>query len=238
MKKPGRLRDKMMMRFRNVMLILTIMTGFLLMNPTWVAAEEPPALPSVFYGTVQENGENVETGTIISVKMDGAVVASTTVQLDGDGNTVYSMNVPGSEDIEGDAVNFFIGSLQADHDPAAWRSGTINVVDVSITTETNEAPVAVADSFETMKNKQLLLPGNELTDNDTDADGDSLSVVAVFNPQHGTVQLAGGTITFTPAAGFVGVAGFDYRVSDGALTDTTHVTIDVVEKVFIPLFFK
>lgn len=239
MKKSGRLRDGMMMRYKKVILILTVLTGFVLINPTWAAAEEiPPALPCVFYGTVQENGENVETGTIVSAKLDGAVIASTTVKYDVDGNTVYSMNVPGSEEIEEDAVTFFIDSTQADHDPAAWRSGTINIVDLSITTETNEAPVAVADSFETMKNKQLLLPGDELTDNDTDADGDSLSVVAVLNPQHGTVQLSGGTITFTPAAGFVGVAGFDYRVSDGALNDTAHVTVKVVEKVFIPLFFK
>ena len=36
-----------------------------------------------------------------------------------------------------------------------------------------------------------------------------------------------GTITFTPAAGFSGTAGFDYTVSDGNLSDIGHVAIDV-----------
>ena len=41
------------------------------------------------------------------------------------------------------------------------------------------------------------------------------------------VALAGTTITFTPAANFSGTAGFDYTLSDGALTDTGHVTVTV-----------
>src|SRR4029077_8246746 len=44
----------------------------------------------------------------------------------------------------------------------------------------------------------------------------------------GTAVLNGDdTITFTPAANFTGPAGFDYTVSDGALTDTGHVTVTI-----------
>jgi hypothetical protein len=36
-----------------------------------------------------------------------------------------------------------------------------------------------------------------------------------------------GAITFTPATGFVGAASFSYTVSDGDLTDTASVHVDV-----------
>src|SRR5206468_4005306 len=64
--------------------------------------------------------------------------------------------------------------------------------------------------------------------NDTDVDGDSLSVSAVSNPLHGTVSIVSGEIRFVPAANYCGTAAsFDYTVSDGALTDTGTVTLNV-----------
>ncbi len=222
------------MRYKNVILILTVLTGFVLMNPTRAAAEElPPSLPCVFYGTVQENGENVEVGTIIRAIKDDIEAANAEVTF-VDTVSVYSIIVPAA----GSNITFYVGDSEAEQEPVLCEQGKISQLDLTKITALNEAPVAVADSFETMKNKQLLLSGDELTDNDLDADGDNLSVVEVLNPQNGTVHLSEGTITFTPESGFVGEAGFDYRVSDGGLTDTTHVTIEVVEKVFIPLFFK
>ena len=52
--------------------------------------------------------------------------------------------------------------------------------------------------------------------NDTDADGDSLSITAVSAPTNGTaVANANGTITYTPAANYNGADSFTYTVSDG-----------------------
>src|SRR5205823_3518767 len=66
-----------------------------------------------------------------------------------------------------------------------------------------------------------------LKGNDTDVDNSNaqLSVTAVSNPLNGAVVLNGdGTVTFTPAPDFNGTAGFDYTVSDGSLSDISHVT--------------
>jgi VCBS repeat-containing protein len=55
-----------------------------------------------------------------------------------------------------------------------------------------------------------------------------LSVTAVSGAVNGAVVLNGdGTITFTPTSNFSGTAGFDYTLSDGALTDIGHVTVTV-----------
>ncbi|HVE98561.1 MAG TPA: Ig-like domain-containing protein, partial [Mycobacteriales bacterium] len=64
--------------------------------------------------------------------------------------------------------------------------------------------------------------------NDSDVDGGPLAVTAVSPDSAGVASLAGGVVSFTPAAGFVGTATFDYTVSDGAGgTDTATVTVTV-----------
>ncbi len=66
--------------------------------------------------------------------------------------------------------------------------------------------------------------------NDTDLDGDTLSVTAVGTAVNGTVSLVSGVVTFTPAANYTGAASFEYTVSDGALTDTGLVTVTVTAR--------
>lgn len=55
--------------------------------------------------------------------------------------------------------------------------------------------------------------------NDTDANGDTLSVGQVSNlPSNGTVVInANNTITYTPDAGYVGADSFTYIATDGSL---------------------
>jgi hypothetical protein len=88
-------------------------------------------------------------------------------------------------------------------------------------------PVAVDDAAVGLLNTPLVLAAGLLTANDTDLDYSPLSVTAVSNAQHGAVVLTNGQITFTPTAGYVGTASFEYTVSDGAATDIGLVTVDV-----------
>ncbi len=66
--------------------------------------------------------------------------------------------------------------------------------------------------------------------NDSDPDGDPLSVTAVTDPATGSVAInPDGTITYTPAIDFNGVDSFMYSLSDGnGGTDTAIVTITVL----------
>ena len=51
--------------------------------------------------------------------------------------------------------------------------------------------------------------------NDTDANGDPLSVSAVTNGTKGTVVNNGTSVTYTPNAGTSGTDTFTYTVADG-----------------------
>jgi hypothetical protein len=67
-------------------------------------------------------------------------------------------------------------------------------------------------------------------DNDTDADGHTLTVTAVGGASGGGVSLVAGVITFMPTPNLcgAGAGGFDYTVSDGnGGTDSGHVTVNL-----------
>src|SRR5680860_1632738 len=65
--------------------------------------------------------------------------------------------------------------------------------------------------------------------NDTDPDGDELTITGVDNAVNGEVVLnENGTVTFTPTENFNGEASFEYTISDGnGRFDTATVTVNV-----------
>ena len=94
-------------------------------------------------------------------------------------------------------------------------------------TPVNDAPVATDDALVTSRDVPSTIA---VLANDTDVDGDALSVTGVTAPASGTATAnADGTITYTPAANFAGTDGFDYTVGDGAGgSDTGHVAVTVL----------
>ncbi|GAA2696765.1 Ig-like domain-containing protein [Actinoplanes palleronii] len=94
----------------------------------------------------------------------------------------------------------------------------------------NAPPVAADDAGAVDTGGSVTVP---VTANDTDPNGDPLTVTAVVpqNPAAGTVTFTGATITFTPVNSFVGVATFTYTVSDGAASATAQLTVNVANAV-------
>ena len=90
----------------------------------------------------------------------------------------------------------------------------------------NDPPVAVADAVTTAEDTSVSVP---VLANDSDPDGDSLSVTAVGDPAHGTVSLAvDGTVAYTPAPDYNGPDSFTYTVSDGnGGSASASVAVDV-----------
>lgn len=93
----------------------------------------------------------------------------------------------------------------------------------------NDAPVAADDTLSVAEDAPLVIQPSDLLVNDSDPEGDNLTITAVSNPSNGTVVLnADGTITFTPAPNYSGPATFEYTVSDGNGGETTAtVTVNV-----------
>ncbi len=91
---------------------------------------------------------------------------------------------------------------------------------------TNHAPTPEADAFLVNPNQATVL--NVLA-NDTDPDGDPLSVTSITQPQHGaTVLNSNGTVMYTPVTGYTGTDGFSYTVADGrGGTASTTVSLTV-----------
>lgn len=113
----------------------------------------------------------------------------------------------------------------------SWNS-TNYWVDVLYQRSTaNSAPVAVADSgYSTLSSTPITIQASGLLANDSDPDGDTLTITGVDNFTGGTATFNSqtNTITFTPTSGFSGQAGFRYTISDGNNhTATAQVSLTV-----------
>jgi subtilisin family serine protease len=76
-----------------------------------------------------------------------------------------------------------------------------------------DPPEAVADRAITVEDTPVTI---EVLDNDTDPDGDSLSLLDFTQPANGSVSLASDTnLVYTPKPYFNGLDSFTYRISDG-----------------------
>ena len=90
----------------------------------------------------------------------------------------------------------------------------------------NDGPVAVADVTST--SEDVSLSAIDVLGNDTDVDGDALSVTSA-SAANGSVSInADGTLNYTPTANFNGTDTITYTISDGqGGTDTASVTVSV-----------
>ena len=89
-----------------------------------------------------------------------------------------------------------------------------------------DPPVATDDALVTLLNTAANVA---VLANDTDIDGDALTVTGASVPSHGTATvLPDGSITYAPNLGYNGSDGFDYTVSDGnGGSDVGHVAVTV-----------
>ncbi|PWI51891.1 DUF4082 domain-containing protein [Rhizobium phaseoli] len=114
--------------------------------------------------------------------------------------------------------------------PTASYQSTNYWVDVVYNKSTgNAAPVAANDNgYTTYSNTALSIAAASLLANDTDADGDPLSITGVNGAVNGTVTFNSQTksVTFTPTAGYTGAASFSYSISDG-LGGTASATVSL-----------
>lgn len=126
------------------------------------------------------------------------------VSLDASGNVVFTPDA----NYNGQAV--FSYRVK---DPAGLESPTVQA-SLAIAA-VNDAPVAVDDQFTTYRNSTMSIGFSQLAGNDTDVDGDALTVSAVRNAVNGSVNIVNGAVEFVPAADFRGAASFEYQTDDG-----------------------
>ncbi|ASZ13187.1 Ig-like domain-containing protein [Chitinophaga sp. MD30] len=111
-------------------------------------------------------------------------------------------------------------------------SGACDTALVTITVNNiNDAPVATDDSYSTDEDVPLSITTPGVLFNDTDIDGNALSVVIVAAPANGTLTLGtDGRFVYTPLLNYNGIDRFTYQVCDNgnpSLCDTGMVTITI-----------
>ncbi len=107
------------------------------------------------------------------------------------------------------------------------EGGVSNVANVVITIlPVNDPPVANDDCAtveEDSSDNQI-----DVLANDTDVDGDSLEIISVSSPSHGTVYHDGNYVYYTPDANYYGDDSFTYTITDGIATDTATVYVTIL----------
>ncbi|MCD1413869.1 tandem-95 repeat protein [Vibrio parahaemolyticus] len=172
---------------------------------------------------------------VITTEEDTAVTIDVLVNdsdVEGDVLSIQSASVPseqGSVDIvDGKLVftpaeNFngeaTITYIVTDGDLTDEAKVTVTVTPV------NDSPVAVDDTTSIQEDTTVTI---DVLTNDTDVDGDKLSIESASVPkEQGTVEVVDGKLVFTPAENFNGDAEITYTVTDGELTDEAKVTVTV-----------
>ncbi|MBD2504400.1 cadherin-like domain-containing protein [Anabaena azotica] len=80
----------------------------------------------------------------------------------------------------------------------------------------NDNPLLGDDTIITATNTPITISIASLLSNDVDADGDSLSLINLTQPSHGTlINNNDGTYTYIPNSGYSGLDSLTYTVSDG-----------------------
>jgi VCBS repeat-containing protein len=173
-------------------------------NDEFTTDEDTPleiAAPGVLVNDTDVDGDALSSILVIppqhgtvTLGSDGALLYTPEANFNGADGFSYKAN-DGSADSEATAV-------------------TVNVTPV------NDAPASAADSYSTDEDTALVVDAaTGVLANDTDAEGDAMTVAVVTGPANGTLTLnTDGSFNYTPNANFNGADSFTYTASDGTAT--------------------
>jgi len=146
------------------------------------------------------------------------------VLVTGPTHGVLILNSDGSFTYTHDGSETTVDNLTYRADDGLLESNTATVT-LNIN-PVNDPPVANDDRVVTPENTPVVI---DVLANDTDPEGDTLTIIALSSPANGTVTHDGVRVTYTPNAGFDGEDTFTYTVGDGhggIAQATVTITVD------------
>ncbi|NKQ35836.1 MAG: tandem-95 repeat protein [Chloroflexi bacterium] len=185
------------------------------------AADEdnPVTITNALDNDNDPNGDSLSVTGVITAGTQGAVTDN------GDGTFGYDPN--------GQFEYLAAGATATDVFSYTVSDGSLT--DTAVITVTvsgvNDAPAAADDTAGTDEDTPRVIAARG---NDTDVDGDTLTITAVGSPVNGAAATDGDMITYTPALNFNGTDVFTYTVSDGnggLATAGVTVTVGAVNDV-------
>ncbi|MGR3502834.1 Hint domain-containing protein [Pseudaestuariivita sp.] len=148
-----------------------------------------------------------------------------------DGTVVINDNGPGvPQTVTFQANSGFVGATSISYTISDGNGGTASAtvaVNVTDPGPGNRPPVANDDTETSDGSTIVIFP----LGNDTDPDGDTLSITGATTGDGAVVDNGDGSLSFTPADGFVGDATIVYTITDGNnATDTGTITVTVTDE--------
>jgi hypothetical protein len=187
---------------------------------------------------VGENRPPVALDDAASVAEDGSIlvdVLANDSDPDGDPLLILEISAPthGVAVIEDNRIRYtpspnYFGSDALVYRIGDGRGGEATARLVITVTPVNDPPVATDDLVSVPEDGTVLI---DVLANDSDLDGDPLTIIAVTAPSHGTTVIENGRIRYTPAPDYHGPDSFEYTISDpsgATATATVRVTVTPV----------
>lgn len=153
--------------------------------------------------------------------------------LDGDVLNLVAIGTPlhGNATVEGNNVRYTPNFDVTESDSFSYTvTDGFGLSNGLITVQINpvqDAPIVGADQWRVTENHHDV--PLDLLANDSDIDGDNLTIVGVSDPPHGTAQVgaSGGNVLYTPDADYTGADQFNYTISDGhsQVEGTVEITV-------------
>ena len=158
------------------------------------------------------NDTDPENDPLTAILVDD--VTNGTLTLNSDGSFTYTPNA----NFSGTDIFTYVADDGISSSNIATVTITVNNVD-------DDPPVAVDDTPTADEDVPLNI---DVLGNDSDPDGDTLSILSVTVPDQGGAVVNNGTdVTYTPASDFYGVETFSYTVTDGTAGDERSATVTV-----------
>ena len=175
----------------------------------------------------QDDSDSTDEGTPVVID-----VLPNDSDPDGDNLTIQSVTQPGNGSVINNgldvvytpdpgfnAVDSFTYTISDGNGGTATATVTVAVAAV------NDPPIAQDDSDSTDEGTPVVI---DVLPNDSDPDGDNLTIQSVTQPGNGSVINNGLDVVYTPDPGFDGVDSFTYTIFDGnGGTATATVTVAV-----------
>jgi hypothetical protein len=190
---------------------------------------DAPVLSAIADTTTEE--EVAVELTLAAADVDGDAVTFTAVSSD---TVNISTDISGSLLTLTPALNFYGSAtitvtVSDNGDPV--ESDSDNFI-LTVTSE-NDAPLAIAQSLTTAEDSgvSILLEG-------TDDDGDALTYVVVSGPTNGTLTGTAPVLSYSPNTNYNGSDSFTFSATDGTLSDTAVVSIEITPVNDPPMAFS
>ncbi len=172
-----------------------------------------------------EDGPNVtlDLKTLVNAQA-GNVTFTITQPASGRGTASVSNGV-----LTYDPNADFNGQTSLTYTATNSLGSSTNTITINVSA-TNDAPIAVSDSFDVIKNtaRTLNVLANDTPNPGGETDTFTVTVAAGNGPAKGTVSIANNVITYTPNLNAIGSDSFTYTLTDSAgASSTAVVTISI-----------